>query len=537
MPKPLHSAPHREPPPVVAEPLSHPEGGLGDEALEVLTTLLATGGSLRDGAVALEALGLPLPEQVAGLVRGHRSLAADPARDLDLAVILGNLVWRLDAPRELLPVLEANGWPAIRLIHGLLLRTDPDHKERGQFLAGALAGDMSLVRAFHEHGVETPFRHLEGCRFGGPILAEWAVRLRGRPDGTVWTPRDVTCHGLDLEDKKGEVARLDLSLDAIRVPSNKRDIALSFKDCAALERLPDVVELGPLGYLNLNGCVRFLRLPERLTVANGGCVDLTGCSAWDGDLPPGAVFGANATVILPDGRKEFVERLRAEAKGAVVTLPTTKADLARKARAIVQSTGGTFPAALSDLLRMGAIRETLVRLLVDHVERRTQAGGHAMDVDGYLGAMNQAFADAPDLVQEALSRVSWAPSSQNAWRFTSQGDPRQPWTHHPALAAAIQAFPCGLQGFGLEFEGLPKLETLPEGTVIRTGVTVNNCPAFRSLPNHLKCGGGLEVRGCPAWDRILPEGLEVGGKVVTDGHPKGATLAQWRAWYRFGPGK
>jgi hypothetical protein len=74
----------------------------------------------------------------------------------------------------------------------------------------------------------------------------------------------------------------------------------------------------------------------------------------------------------------------------------------------------------------------------------------------------------------------------------------------------------------------PKLKVLGDIRVQRE-LSFNGCTALVSLPVVGRVGRNLNLRGCTAWDGVVPDGFEVGGKLYTDAHPKGLTLEAYRA--------
>jgi hypothetical protein len=49
-----------------------------------------------------------------------------------------------------------------------------------------------------------------------------------------------------------------------------------------------------------------------------------------------------------------------------------------------------------------------------------------------------------------------------------------------------------------------------------------------ALPNGLTVGNCLILCGCPFWNGQIPEGTKVGRRLLTDAHPEGLSLQDWR---------
>jgi hypothetical protein len=509
--------------------LAHPvrvEGGT--DSRNLLAALLATGASLVDGVRALLDAGADVAAITDAILDGA------PGAGLDPVPVLSDYLWGVEDPHAALPALERHGYPAIRF----LLEFAAINQNQALTLAGTLSGDMSLARAIHDHGFQAAFQHPAGRRYGVTYSAKEKVYLRALGDGTVCTPRDLLCiQGLTLFDGNGTVTDLSRSLDAIRLPLDRRNLHLDFRDGKALQRLPDVVEVGPKSTLTLAGCRKLVRLPEGLQMGDGSCLDMEGCVAWDRELPVGAQLGKNVTVVLPDGRKTLGEILLAKRDGQAHALPRNKAELLRKAKAMTAVSNGTLAAALADLELMGADRETLVQLLIGQLERKTLDGGQRTDMEGYRMGLDNALAGAKGLALEAIPRVTWAPVEQ-AWAWSLTGvtpTPGLAWQDTPELAAHLEVLPPALNRFrSLECTRLGSLKTLPEGTRSDHSISISACASFRSLPHDLACGDDLRITDCPSWDRILPAGIRVGGLIVLDEPDLRLTLAEWRD--RFGDG-
>jgi hypothetical protein len=274
----------------------------GDDLEGILATLRATGASLEDGAKALLGMGAPLVRVVDVL------LEASPRKGNGVMDLLGKLLWDAPQPGEAAAALAAHGVPPIRVLTSAALADEPG---RMGILALALTGDMTLARAAEAHGDRVVFHHPAGAGFDRPFLAREPVHLKVNPDGSLWTPRDVTFGGfMWVFDRDSLAPRLDRFLDALRQASTGNGLKMTFSACPGLERLPDVVEIGFNGSLELQGCAKLTRLPEYLRLGASANVDLNGCFAWDGELPAGAECDPSATIDLPDGTRVYASDLK-----------------------------------------------------------------------------------------------------------------------------------------------------------------------------------------------------------------------------------
>jgi hypothetical protein len=60
------------------------------------------------------------------------------------------------------------------------------------------------------------------------------------------------------------------------------------------------------------------------------------------------------------------------------------------------------------------------------------------------------------------------------------------------------------------------LEHLPEKLRVNGDLDLRGCERLRRLPKGAEIGGDLNMVGCLDWDRALPEGGTVAGKITTD---------------------
>ena len=91
---------------------------------------------------------------------------------------------------------------------------------------------------------------------------------------------------------------------------------------------------------------------------------------------------------------------------------------------------------------------------------------------------------------------------------------------------------------GLELEGslqLPRrgLNRLPRRLKVGSDLWLERSGIF-ALPDGLDVGCSLWLRGCRDWDGEIPGDARVASRVVTDRHPHGIPLAEWRARYPLG---
>jgi hypothetical protein len=511
-------------PPIAAEAGNEPD------PRAILATLAATGASLEEAAAALRGLGLPMARVVETILADR----LDPD-EATVRFIMGLLACA--EPGEAAPDLDAIGFPAIRLLAAL----DDTGAGLRAAMAGALTGDLALGCALAIYGRDAVFQHPDGRRYGAPFFADEQQVLRGRLDGSLWTPRDVTfLHGAIFVDPDRALRCVDLSMDALRAPEGRRNVEIKFKDCEVLERLPDLVAIGPQGTLNLEGCVSLVHLPARLRIGAGGILNLSRCFAWDGSLPPAADLGRNVTVVLPDGTAVGADTLLARAKGADVQAPKGKAALLRAGNAMAKALHKDLPHGLVGLLAQGGDRGTLVQILAEWLGR-TEVAQYGSEM--FLRNLERALEASVDLTLEALP-LARAPYGGD-WRVDRTASASYYAGPLPKVTEALVAFPPGLRPEGLWCRGLQRLEALPEGMQLKTrlndrkvggNLDVRECPAFRSLPNTLTCQN-LTILDCPSWDRVLPAGVQVRGQIITAGHPEpGITLDAWRALHGAGPG-
>jgi hypothetical protein len=89
----------------------------------------------------------------------------------------------------------------------------------------------------------------------------------------------------------------------------------------------------------------------------------------------------------------------------------------------------------------------------------------------------------------------------------------------------LREVPPGLKvGGWLEFAGCASLETLPDGLKVGGGLNLAECKALRRLPAGLVVATDLDLRLCLAWDGVVPPDAVIGGKIITDRHPRGVGL-------------
>jgi hypothetical protein len=504
----------------------------GPDPTAVLTTLLATGATLDEGATAMARMGIG----TGAIVGAMLDCAPDDA--VTMAAIAEFLWWGSAPPREAAAVLADRGIPSIRVI---VASPGLSHAETAA-LAMALSSDMAEVRDVAESGREVVFERPVGAAFKGTFIwsspdSDEPFSLRAWANGKVFTPRDVSFReGVIFDRYRGSptgLTRLDRSMDAIRTPPDASEASICFAGAVNLERLPDTVEIaGPKGKLDLSGCACLTRLPERLTIGKGGALDLTGCTAWDGEIPLGAKFGKHVSVTLPSGRKVMADKLVRTAATVAETLPTGKGDLAKTARAMAKAAEASFPWALAELEVMGASHGTLTRILTEWLEVDKERG---CEVDGerFLNKLDTAAEASPALALDALAAVRSLPGGH--WNLDVKDQSSQWWQQTKTIAAILETFPHPIKGYHLSCVGLPKLRTLPPGTELSGTATLQNCAAFASLPTPLACKE-LIVRNCPAWDRVVPADANI-RVIITDGHPGGINLGQWRSLYGTGPGR
>jgi hypothetical protein len=69
---------------------------------------------------------------------------------------------------------------------------------------------------------------------------------------------------------------------------------------------------------------------------------------------------------------------------------------------------------------------------------------------------------------------------------------------------------------------------LPDGLVVDNVLDLKGCNGITSLAWGLVVGEWLNLPNCAAWDGKIPEDAIIGGDIVTNLHPVGITLAEWR---------
>ena len=81
---------------------------------------------------------------------------------------------------------------------------------------------------------------------------------------------------------------------------------------------------------------------------------------------------------------------------------------------------------------------------------------------------------------------------------------------------ALTGLPTGLNvGGDLEVSRCPALTRLPARLRVGGDIWACGCRRLRHLPSGLVVDGDLLLRGCPAWDGVIPEDAEIGGRVVS----------------------
>jgi hypothetical protein len=544
-------------PNVAIAPEADPDSGLNDGCAEqagTLTTLLATGMSLRDSIATLSGLGATTA-QVVGAV-----LDATGERGTEVIGRLADFLWTSDDPRTAAPELAARGVHPIQMI-----QVSAGNRQRLITLMALLSEDMGLVRCLDKEGERTVFRHPAGCAYLGRFLASGLTTLAVNSDGSVWTPREVEfAQGVVLTDPDGRLTHLDRSLDAMRMPSQHiGKSVIDLHGCHALERMPAIVDIGAGGTLNLADCPSLVRLPERLCMGDDSILNLTGCLAWDGTFPPGVELGRAVSVILPDGSPAVATPGFHWTAERGLTLPTTKDGLRAEAQAmakILNKLDGRrgFTAALVKLEAMGVDRNLLLEVLDDWVNDATLEPPTMFNRDpglvwSYPARLRDLLEVAPTLAAEGIARMrGFVP---NGVRFTfsangniDAGNTGSMIDTEQIVPSRLEALPPGLRPTHLTLEGYTSLTGLPEGLDLHVSpghlwgkevdgsLRLRGCTSFRSLPKTLSCVN-LEIRDCPEWDRIVPPEAKVSGLVLTQGHKKGLTLEAWRKAYGFGPGK
>jgi hypothetical protein len=78
-----------------------------------------------------------------------------------------------------------------------------------------------------------------------------------------------------------------------------------------------------------------------------------------------------------------------------------------------------------------------------------------------------------------------------------------------------------------------RIETLPDSLSVGKNLTLINAPIV-SLPANLSVGLWLTLRDCTHWDGRIPKDLSLEGCVVTDLHPQGLPLREWRDLHPLG---
>ena len=93
---------------------------------------------------------------------------------------------------------------------------------------------------------------------------------------------------------------------------------------------------------------------------------------------------------------------------------------------------------------------------------------------------------------------------------------------------ALTSLPPGLKVKGAVDLMYAPFATLPEGLEIEGHLDL--CKSqIQTLPRDLKVGNDLALCGCYNWDGLIPPDAQIGEKVVTDDHPLGVTLEEWRS--------
>ena len=80
----------------------------------------------------------------------------------------------------------------------------------------------------------------------------------------------------------------------------------------------------------------------------------------------------------------------------------------------------------------------------------------------------------------------------------------------------------------LSFSYCNSLSALPTGLKVEEELSIQGCPTFESLPLEFQIGGDVEIRDCTSWNGRIPACAKIGGRIITDGHPEGISLADWR---------
>jgi hypothetical protein len=238
-----------------------------------------------------------------------------------------------------------------------------------------------------------------------------------------------------------------------------------------------------------------------------------------------------ATLAVGGSIAEAVESIRVAGMGTLEALDAILAsDLDRLVKA--QVTGG-----LATTLRRGEPSAPLLH--------RLEASGTSILSLALTAQDPHASRKLLDLLPEDearfwRNRVEWDAvrnrPSLNAHSPLGHGQTAAHWIPPGTIVAGSMRlagdvyFVAGL-GDGLEVMGdadlseavTPRAWTIGQGTRIHGALDLSGS-GIRALPADLQVGKGLDLRRCSAWDRVLPEGLDVGGEVRTDRFPDGLPL-------------
>jgi hypothetical protein len=253
----------------------------------------------------------------------------------------------------------------------------------------------------------------------------------------------------------------------------------------------------------------------------------------------------------------LADAYRRSSRGQDTPLPKDRGALLAMAKSMGKILGDRlddpemgFFAALATLTERGADLGLVTDLLVARIhDRRNPSRWGLLD---NLQKLLEAF---PSVVPEIIDRVDWWMPDQGPLTICAS----ETWANDrmvfggdgsTTFRSRLVAFPANLRATGLCLDGMERLERLPEGMDLRPGTMLDafnktkgsgflmltHCPALKTLPANLCCEE-LEVTGCRSWDRIVPAGVRVSGRIVTDGHRyPGLTLEEWRERYGMGPG-